>query len=579
MAVCPRCRCEAPGGACERCDAPPPAHALLRDGTALPLAVFAGTWPDDPWRYEVIDHHGRLFRAFGLDRDWFTELRDGLAERAALDLPCLPPIEVIECDGRAVVLVESGRPASLPPVPEGDDEKQHLDTTLTACALLADAMRPLHRAGLAWLTFDPDVLEAGPRIANLDLQLHRAGTAPPGLRLPPAYAAPEVMVLNGPEVGPASDVFSLALYAYYRLAGLMPDGFPGEGPAAFDFDFPPLRVYRPWLPAGIAPVIERSLARSPGRRHATPDDLIADLRVAVVAAQERYARPVPVRLEHAAATRPGIVHTAAGVPNQDACAVVPLTGGTAFIVADGITHALIGSGDLASQTAVATLRGVMPAVFRKPADLGERADALSLAFERASEAVLARALAQPLGRFATDPTDLMSTTAVVAVIHGREMLLGNVGDSRAYLVRDGQAEQLTVDGDLRCVQLASGVPPEKVRDMGPATLALYRCIGVSQPGPEGGLILDPDRSRPDITYWPLLPGDVVVLCTDGLVEEGAFLSPDELPGLIDAAPAAQVVERLVSAASARHVGPNELDPLGCGDDVTCVLIRVLPVEG
>ena len=84
----------------------------------------------------------------------------------------------------------------------------------------------------------------------------------------------------------------------------------------------------------------------------------------------------------------------------------------------------------------------------------------------------------------------------------------------------------------------------------------------------GQLVLDPERCQPDLTYWPLLPGDVIVLCTDGLVEEGAFLSPADLTELIDDAPAAALVERLVSAALARHRDASEAEPEGCGDDVT-----------
>ncbi|MGL4551544.1 MAG: PP2C family protein-serine/threonine phosphatase, partial [Gemmataceae bacterium] len=157
----------------------------------------------------------------------------------------------------------------------------------------------------------------------------------------------------------------------------------------------------------------------------------------------------------------------------------------------------------------------------------------------------------------------------------RELLVGCAGDSRAYLVRGGVAEQLTVDGDLGSLQLAGGVPPERVREMGPMAQALYRCLGVSQPGPRR-LVMDPERCQPDLTYWPLLPGDVVVLCTDGLVEEGVFLSPAELPLLIDDSPAEALVERLVTAALARHRGPTDDEPEGCGDDVTCVVLRVLP---
>jgi serine/threonine protein phosphatase PrpC len=70
---------------------------------------------------------------------------------------------------------------------------------------------------------------------------------------------------------------------------------------------------------------------------------------------------------------------------------------------------------------------------------------------------------------------------------------------------------------------------------------------------------------------------VVVLCTDGLVEEGAFLEPQELgeivrryPGL----PAAALAEKLAEAAEARQRAPSEHEPYGFGDNITCAVIRI-----
>ena len=50
----------------------------------------------------------------------------------------------------------------------------------------------------------------------------------------------------------------------------------------------------------------------------------------------------------------------------------------------------------------------------------------------------------------------MSTTALIGVLDGSDLYLANVGDSRAYLVASGLAEQLTVDGDVASSQLRQG---------------------------------------------------------------------------------------------------------------------------
>jgi serine/threonine protein phosphatase PrpC len=140
---------------------------------------------------------------------------------------------------------------------------------------------------------------------------------------------------------------------------------------------------------------------------------------------------------------------------------------------------------------------------------------------------------------------------------------------------------LTVDGDVRSVQLAQGAAPEDVRDLGAEGGALYSCLGVGEPVLGGGLEASTERCAPRISRWRLLPGDVVVLCTDGLVEEGIFLEPAELPPLL-AEPAGQSAEemafRLTEAARARHRDPSPWEPAGSGDDVTCIVLAVFANE-
>jgi serine/threonine protein phosphatase PrpC len=120
---------------------------------------------------------------------------------------------------------------------------------------------------------------------------------------------------------------------------------------------------------------------------------------------------------------------------------------------------------------------------------------------------------------------------------------------------------------------------------------------VSERGPAGGLVCDRERSRPQVHHWRLRLGDVVVLCTDGLVEEGVFLDPDDLVHMVSESrlherdllalmggetplPAAELAQSFVAAARARHRDASTWEPYGCGDDVTCVVLivrRVRPI--
>jgi protein phosphatase len=144
----------------------------------------------------------------------------------------------------------------------------------------------------------------------------------------------------------------------------------------------------------------------------------------------------------------------------------------------------------------------------------------------------------------------MGTTVVGAWIREHVAGVAHVGDSRAYLWRDGCLEPLTRDHSLLEAQLsaglvesAAGMPPEQAG-------ALVRVLG-----------REPDVDV-DVSEVPVQPGDYVLLCSDGLTrmvpdaELAAAFRPLEHPQAI--------CDRLVAAAN-RHGG---------ADNVTVVVIHV-----
>jgi protein phosphatase len=98
----------------------------------------------------------------------------------------------------------------------------------------------------------------------------------------------------------------------------------------------------------------------------------------------------------------------------------------------------------------------------------------------------------------------MGTTLTAANVHGDNLCIAHVGDSRAYLLREGRAKLLTNDhttvGDLVRLKL---IPPERVRTHAQRS-TLNRAIGL-------GLFV-----RPDVTSFKLRDGDRIVICSDGL---------------------------------------------------------------
>src|SRR5262249_28619252 len=177
----------------------------------------------------------------------------------------------------------------------------------------------------------------------------------------------------------------------------------------------------------------------------------------------------------------------------------------------------------------------------------------------------------------------MTSTALIGYAHGDVLSLACLGDSRAYLLTASDAEQITVDGDVRCVHLAHGLPPEQIQDLGAEALALYSCLGVGQLTADGSLVRCPYRTRPQVTHWRMRHLDLVVLATDGLVEEGVFLDPGDLSSIVrlmgvgepDQPPVStnDLAWAFVAAACGRHRDASPWEPAGSGDDVTCVVLR------
>jgi len=98
----------------------------------------------------------------------------------------------------------------------------------------------------------------------------------------------------------------------------------------------------------------------------------------------------------------------------------------------------------------------------------------------------------------------MGTTATVALLTGSRLFLGHVGDSRAYLLRNGKLQQLTADHSWVAEQARAGVMSAEQARMHPNKNILTRCLGNS-------LLVRVDRR-----IIPIQAGDTLLLCTDGL---------------------------------------------------------------
>ena len=170
-------------------------------------------------------------------------------------------------------------------------------------------------------------------------------------------------------------------------------------------------------------------------------------------------------------------------------------GRTVFAVADGLGGHQ--GGEVASAAAVEPLAALDGRDLATPA---EAAEALAGAIAEANSAILERAAADP-------SLWGMGTTVTAAAVGGDLLQLAHVGDSRAYLLRDGILDQRTTDHTVVGELVRRGRLTPAQAAIHPERSILTRAVGLEPRIP----VDTPDPID-------LHPGDQVLLCSDGLTE-------------------------------------------------------------
>lgn len=539
----------------------------------------------DPESALLVNHREQWLRIHWLDRRADPDWHAAWAQRQSLPPDVLPQSDALETDAGTWIFVQTiGRGSAPWSTSRHSTPLEELQQMVGFAGELAETLENLHRHNLLWLNFDPSELERDSRgklaIANLDVRVFPFGQAPHTLSVHPAYSAPEVIHLKTGELGPRTDVFHLAALCYYWLARALPGGLPGDGLEAIDFHLPPLRTYSPHLPEGIAGIISRGLSPESAHRYATPTAFVSELREALERAQKRRAFTGSLVWEIGSRAIAGRTKTALKRGNEDQAFVRRYENPERALiaVADGITTCDIGNGALASFITTIVIENAMDDS-TTDATFAERIHGVCV---KSSQTLLDWAIEKGHRAHLLEGHDLMGTTLTAGWLQGNILQVANLGDSRAYLIEGGRVEQLTVDGDLASDLLAQATPPEKVREIGAMGKALRQCIGGCEVTDAGQLAVLDEATRPAHTRWPLVPGDIVVLCTDGLVEEGAFLEPELLVEIYrnhSRASAQELSELFVDAADSLQRLPSMLEPDGFGDNVSCVVVKITAGQG
>jgi len=216
------------------------------------------------------------------------------------------------------------------------------------------------------------------------------------------------------------------------------------------------------------------------------------------------------------------------------------TYGRLYVLADGVGGAA--AGELASQYAV---KKTIHMYYQSTEDVpGIR---LRRAIEEANADVFAKNLRRP------DHGE-MATTVVAAVLLGDELIVANVGDSRAYVAREGSIEQITEDHSLIAEMLSDGSITAEQAETHPYRNVILRSVGGHE------------TVQVDLFSHRISPDDTFILCSDGLTR---YVNNQELADIVRAHPPAEASRRLVTLANER----------GGHDNITVSITRITNRRG
>ena len=529
-------------------------------------------------------------------RSIFTEYGLRVPTHTDQDLDLGP----LELDGQRVAFGERIRPnLSL----ESQQTPMEIDQALQAIESylhLFEGVAALHQRSL-WLgTLSPDQLgDCQGRVELLTYPpLHEGGRLPQISSLLPHtqlnYSAPELLGLLGGRCSVKTDVFTLGALLFRLLSGHEPFTETSTSLARH----PSPRLYQPLLPPSLVSLIEDSMSCWLEHRPANAQEFLSRLRQAAKLSRARSeGHPATLKVSIAHERHVGVLKGQYNPINQDDLFVsyAPSIGLGLFLVADGVSTSDHGSGEQASailreetahcwsrisflEAGESTLTGsasasAMGGLTLDPASITtgdgslegvqinaaqELVDLVNRANLRMADHINARYRGA-----ITSPERVMATTSVLGLLEENVITLASLGDSRIYLIRDGWIVSLMNDDDLGTHLLLAGHTLSQVQETRSAG-ALVSCVGDFQLGEAGELIAN--ELTPQLRRLPLLPGDQLLFCSDGLPN---YSGPNEER-------AEKEILKTVSSAFSPQRAAFELIALanrgGGGDNLSCVLL-------
>ncbi|MBK7061899.1 MAG: Stp1/IreP family PP2C-type Ser/Thr phosphatase [Rubrivivax sp.] len=246
---------------------------------------------------------------------------------------------------------------------------------------------------------------------------------------------------------------------------------------------------------------------------------------------------VPLTIELSAAVDPGRARS----NNEDS---VALDNDVALaVLADGMGG--YNAGEVASNMATSFIRTELGRWLREAqthASDGEVRRAMDICVDNANRAIFNAANSNP--QYAG-----MGTTLVVAVIRDSHLLVGHVGDSRAYRLRGGRLQQITRDHSLLQEQIDAGLITQEQAAFSANKNLVTRAVGV-----EDTVLLETHQHE-------VQPGDIYLMCSDGLSD------------MLDDATIGQLLLTHDSLSAACQALVDAANDAGGKDNISVVLVR------
>ncbi len=344
-------------------------------------------------------------------------------------------------------------------------------------------------------------------------------------------------------------VYVVGALAYYLVAGAR---FPTCESLGYDFVLAP-RTFNPEFPLGWDIPIHRALIPNPETRYQCISDFVMALRSGVDSMYERRDFLGNLVYDAAVDTHIGVTKRLRCPVNQDAVFMRMSEDGQRIlmVVADGVSTSTYGAGDIASHIVIDVAEKAWDAQIHQTPVI-EPAAEISAILDKSNDEICQYIRDRYADKSPT-ASECMGTTALVAIIEDGVMTLGAIGDSRAYLVRQDSMCCITRDHNLFTIGIINGLPVEMCA-VHPHSGSLVQCLGY----------YDEDEDAHEIAFdiysMRLIPGDILMLTTDGILDYVACditMSEIQIADTLRAAPNATIAcLQLIMQANVGGGGDN-----------------------